>query len=155
MTLQQTIETSRRVDTSRDPLRRWLAIGGVAVLVAMYVFYATLKDIVRESAARVPRLPPSIVEVHDPQPPRPLAAAEPVAPAAPARASYYAYPASLAMSASHGTPVRTETDKPVMIEVHKCAGPEGAIYTDGPCPAGAHVETLRLPGGAGGAAARL
>lgn len=151
MPLQRTIETSEGAS-----LRRWLAIGGVAVLVAMYVFYATLKDIVRDSAARVPRLPPSIAEVHHPEPARPFVAAEALSLPAPVRAPRYAYPASLATPASHDTPARTDTTAAaVMIEVHKCAGPEGASYTDGPCPVGEHVETLRLPGAAGAAAARL
>jgi hypothetical protein len=136
------------------PLRRCLAIGGAVVLVAMYVFYATLKDIVRESAARVPRLPPSIVEVHKPALPHSLAStADAVSPPA----ARYAYPASLATPASHGTPVRgtASTGTAAVTEVHKCTGPDGASYTDGPCPAGAHVDTLRLPGAAGSAAATL
>lgn len=35
---------------------------------------------------------------------------------------------------------------PAVVEVHKCVMPEGdAAYSDGPCPAGAHATTLRLP----------
>ena len=137
-------------------LRRCLAIGGAVVLVAMYVFYAALKDIVRESAARVPRLPPSIVEVHKAAPPRPLATVEAVSPET-VDATRHAYPASLATTASHSTPVRStgSTAPAPVIEVHKCAGPDGASYSDDPCPAGAHVGTLRLPNSAGSAAARL
>lgn len=135
---------------------RWcLAIGGAVVLVAMYVFYATLQDIVRESVARVPRLPPSIIEVHKAAPPRPLETADAVSPPEATRATRYAYPASLATPASHSTTERsTARTAPVaVIEVHKCTGPDGASYSDGPCPAGAHVDTLRLPGAAGSAAA--
>jgi hypothetical protein len=130
---------------------RWcLAIGGAVVLVAMYVFYATLQDIVRESVARVPRLPPSIIEVHNPAPPRSLETADAVSAPAPARAARYAYPASLATPASHSTAERSTagTASAPVIEVHKCAGPDGASYSDGPCPTGAHVDTLRLPGAA-------
>ncbi|WP_198085498.1 hypothetical protein [Variovorax sp. E3] len=115
--------------------RYWAPCLAVA-LVAMSLFYVTLKDLVHESAARASTLThaatrsfvePALPTLHQ----APLASA---AIQSPARAS--AQPPAKARPRSDSS----------FVEVHKCITPEGgAAYSDGPCPDGASASTLRLP----------
>lgn len=122
-----------------DPRRYWAPCLGVA-LVAMSLFYVTLKDLVHESAARAAALTTAVVPA-DPD----KSAAHGALPDAATRASMK--PAALT-NTNVEAPVIAPTAKtvPAVVEVHKCVMPEGdAAYSDGPCPAGARATTLRLP----------
>jgi len=136
-----------------DSQRYWAPCLGVA-LVAMFLFYVTLKDLVAESAARAPTLPPAVMpaSVEAPVPPRnppPEASArayqQPAWPApsrAPLANASFETPAAPSAAPAE---LRAEA-APVFVEVHKCVMPEGdAAYSDGPCPAGASASTLRFP----------
>lgn len=134
--------TSRARPAAGDPRRYWAPCLGVA-LVAMSLFYVTLKDLVHESAARAAALTTAVV----PAKPEKLTARETLPDAAPSASSAPVSPTN----ANFEPPVigpETPAAKsvPAVVEVHKCVMPEGdAAYSDGPCPAGARATTLRLP----------
>lgn len=122
--------------------RYWAPCLAVA-LVAVALFYVTLKDLVQESAARGPALATAVMPAHV-EPTRPSenrllqdAMARPsVEPRMPA-----ARPAQVIVTAA--PPARAV---PAFVEVQKCVMPEGdAVYSDGPCPEGSNASTLRLP----------
>jgi len=131
--------TPRARPSAGDPRRYWAPCLGVA-LVAMSLFYVTLKDLVHESAVRAAALTTAVVPV---EPDR--SAARETFPDAATRASKE--PATLT-NTHFEPPVIAPAAKsvPAVVEVHKCVMPEGdAAYSDGPCPAGARATTLRLP----------
>jgi hypothetical protein len=125
--------------------RYWAPCLAVA-LVAVSLFYVTLKDLVHESAARASALPsavmPAYVEATE-------SAGRLALPDVVTRSSVKpAIPvfdrAPLA-NANVETPAEPKA-APAVTEVHKCVMPEGdAIYSDGPCPEGSRASTLRLP----------
>lgn len=141
--LQHTIDTSE----PHDAARYWMPCLGVA-LVAISLFYVTLKDLVHESAARVPAPPPAVMPAHveaarpaDP----PAAPAVPVSVQPPVRLTNAGLEAPAALPAEMPTETPAKA-VPAVTEVHKCVMPEGgAIYSDAPCPEGTHARTLRLP----------
>lgn len=156
MGLEQTIGKTGQPAIAQGSNRYWAPCLGVA-LVAVSLFYVTLKDLVQESAARVPALAPAVMPAHvEPATPdggkRALpdevarSSPEPVMPMSPYAPAY----APLA-NANFGSPAAAALDPPAkaapaVVEVHKCVMPEGeASYSDGPCPEGAHASTLRLP----------
>ncbi|MDH6168332.1 hypothetical protein M2282_003483 [Variovorax boronicumulans] len=127
--------------SERGSERYWAPCLAVA-LVAMSLFYVTLKDLVQESAARTPAPPPAVMPAYV-EPTR--TAEQRTVPAVPA-------PQAVQLTnASFEAPVTLPSEKPAkavpaVTEVHKCVMPEGdAIYSDGPCPEGARASTLRLP----------
>jgi len=122
--------------------RYWAPCLAVA-LVAVSLFYVTLKDLVRESAARTPALAPAVMPAYVETK---SAATRP--PETPARSTPYRMPlASTSFEASVAAPAEAPAKAvPAFVEVQKCVMPEGdAIYSDGPCPEGASASTLRLP----------
>jgi len=158
MGLEQTIGTTGQTDLAQGSSRYWAPCLGVA-LVAVSLFYVSLKDLVQESAARAPGLAPAVMPAHvEPATPatgtRALpsevarSSPEPVMPMSPYAPAY----APLA-NANFGALVVAPAEAPVkaapaVVEVHKCVMPEGeASYSDGPCPEGAQASTLRLPRG--------
>jgi hypothetical protein len=155
MGLEQTVGTTGQTDLAQGSSRYWAPCLGVA-LVAVSLFYVTLKDLVQESAARAPGLAPAVMPAHVEPPsgtralPSEVARSspEPVMPMSPYAPAY----APLA-NANFGAPGVVPMDAPVkaapaVVEVHKCVMPEGeASYSDGPCPEGAQASTLRLPRG--------
>lgn len=155
MGLEQTIGKTGQPDIAQGSSRYWAPCLGVA-LVAVSLFYVTLKDLVQESAARAPGLAPAVMPAHvEPATgtralPSEVARSspEPVMPMSPYAPAY----APLA-NANFGAPVVAPADAPAkaapaVVEVHKCVMPEGeASYSDGPCPEGAQASTLRLPRG--------
>jgi len=137
--------TSRARPPAGDPRRYWGPCLGVA-LVAMSLFYATLKDLVNESAARAALLTTAVVPAQ-PEPERSagrettLPDAMPSASPAPVTLTNTNFEAPVIAPAAPAAKAA-----PALAEVHKCVMPEGnAAYSDGPCPAGAHETTLRLP----------
>ncbi|MFS2101259.1 hypothetical protein ACCC97_20100 [Variovorax sp. Varisp85] len=103
----------------------------------MFLFYATLQGLVRESAARAPvqaSIPAAFV-----QPPVTSdreEAARPVRPAALPVAS---------LVPLEGAPVEPPRVATPTVKVTKCIGPSGeAEYSDGPCSNGGLATTLRL-----------
>jgi|GEM_PF-599170 len=156
MGLEQTIGKAGQPDTAQGSARYWAPCLGVA-LVAVSLFYVTLKDLVQESAARAPALAPAVMPAHV-EPPIPVpgkraspdetarSSPEPVMPMSPYAPAY----APLA-NANFGSPAAAPLEPPAkaapaVVEVHKCVMPEGnAAYSDGPCPEGARASTLRLP----------
>ncbi|PLC01870.1 hypothetical protein CY658_30550 [Variovorax sp. RO1] len=134
--------TSQAHPPASDPRRYWAPCLGVA-LVAMSLFYVTLKDLVQESAARAAVLTTAVV------------------PAEPDKSTTdRALPDAVTRASTEPAPLtNTKFDAPVIapaapaakavpavVEVHKCVMPEGdAAYSDGPCPAGAQATTLRFP----------
>jgi len=120
--------------------RYWAPCLGVALL-AVSLFYVTLEDLVHESAARAPALPPAVMPASVEVPGATTRASEePVAP--PANATSEA-PAIASVVAPAEPPAKAA---PAFVEVQKCVMPEGdAVYSDGPCPEGARASTLRLP----------
>jgi len=120
--------------------RYWAPCLAVA-LVAVSLFYVTLKDLVHESAARAPASAPTVMPAYVETK---GAATRP--PEEPARSTPYRMPLA---SASFEAPVAAEPPAkavPAFVEVQKCVMPEGdAIYSDGPCPEGASASTLKLP----------
>lgn len=156
MGLEHTIGTTGQPDIAQGSNRYWAPCLGVA-LVAVSLFYVTLKDLVQESAARAPALAPAVMPAHvEPAvphsgrraPPDELARSipEPVMPMSP-YAPAYAPLANANFGGPAAAPVETPARAaPAVVEVHKCVMPEGdATYSDGPCPEGAHASTLRLP----------
>lgn len=132
------------------------AVGAAVVLAAMAVFYVTLTDLVRESAARAPRLPPSIMPAHV-QRPAPVddevAQVATRAAAVPAMPRVSSFGTLQARPVAHRAPVdgalvaKTERQPK---QVYKCVMPDGPMYSDGPCPEGAMASsTLRLPDAVG------
>jgi hypothetical protein len=123
-------------------------------LVAVSLFYVTLKDLVHESAARAAALTPAVMPAHVeattpaarkralPETATGSAAEEPALPT-----PSYAPPANANLEAPVIAPVEPPAKAaPAVVEVHKCVMPEGnAAYSDGPCPEGARASTLRLP----------
>jgi hypothetical protein len=117
------------------PQRYWAPCLAVA-LVAMFLFYVALTDLVKESASRAPAQAvamPAVVQA-----PLMTANAEVTLPvrvaAVPVR---LAQPPVAASAPIVATPVR--------FEVTKCVTPSGeAEYSDGPCSEGARATTLRL-----------
>lgn len=126
--------------------RYWAPCLGVALL-ATSLFYVTLKDLVHESAARAPALPPAVMPAYVEAP---GAATRPSAEPAPPT-PHRALPANAAFEAPVIAPVVVPAEPPAkaapaFVEVQKCVMPEGdAVYSDGPCPEGASASTLRLP----------
>ncbi|MET3444158.1 hypothetical protein ABIC94_004967 [Variovorax paradoxus] len=140
MSLEQTVDKFKRVDTARSGSERyWVPCLAVALL-AVFLFYVTLKDLVHESAARAPALPPAVMPAH-------VEATVPGAATRPSEEPALPTPhrAPLA-NATFQAPVIAPAEPPAFVEVHKCVMPEGtAGYSDGPCPEGAHASTLRVP----------
>ena len=121
------------------PRRFWAPCLGVA-LVAMSLFYVTLKDLVHESAARAALLTTAVVPAEPDK-----STAHGALPDAMTRA--FTEPAKRT-NTHFEPPVIAPAAKSVLavVEVHKCVMPEGdAAYSDGPCPEGARATTLRLP----------
>lgn len=137
--------TSQVRSPAADARKYWAPCLGVA-LVAMSLFYATLKDLVNESAARAALLTTAVVPA--PAAPDRSAARETTLPDAMPSAS--SIPAALT-NTNFEPPVIAPAAPaakaaPAVVEVHKCVMAEGnAAYSDAPCPAGAHATTLRLP----------
>ncbi|WP_341892900.1 hypothetical protein [Variovorax sp. YR752] len=134
--------TSQAHPPASDPRRYWAPCLGVA-LVAMSLFYVTLKDLVQESAARAAVLTTAVVPVE----PDRSAARETLPDAAPSASSA---PVTLTNTNFEPPVIAPETPAaksvPAVVEVHKCVMPEGdAAYSDGPCPEGARASTLRFP----------
>lgn len=138
---------SRVLPAGADPRRYWAPCLGVALL-AMLLFYVTLKDLVHESAARAQALLPPIMPAHVEAP---LESASRPAPAdsmaaSPARTPYRGSFASANFESPPIAPAQARPKAPAVDVVTKCVMPEGdAAYSDGPCPAGAEASTLRLP----------
>ncbi|MDQ0032871.1 hypothetical protein J2W30_000612 [Variovorax boronicumulans] len=67
MSLQHTIDTfeARDASPSRAGSERYWAPCLAVALVAMSLFYVTLKDLVHESAARAPAPPPAVMPEGD------------------------------------------------------------------------------------------
>lgn len=131
--------SSRAHRPAGDPRRYWAPCLGVA-LVAMSLFYVTLKDLVQESAARAAALTTAVVPAEPDK-----STADRALPDSMTHAS--TEPATLT-NANFDAPVIAPAAKavPAIVEVHKCVMPEGdAAYSDGPCPAGAQATTLRFP----------
>ncbi|WPG39977.1 hypothetical protein [Variovorax sp. EBFNA2] len=136
--------SSRARPPAADPRRYWAPCLGVA-LVAMALFHATLKDLVNESAARAALVTTAVVPA-EAEPDRSAAGqalpdGAPSAPSVPVTLTNTNFEPSVILPAAP-----TAKAAPAVVEVHKCVMPEGnAAYSDGPCPAGAHATTLRLP----------
>ena len=137
--------TSRTASSGTGSQRYWAPCLAVALL-AMSLFYVTLKDLVHESAARAPTLPPAVMPAY-------IEATESAGrlalPDAVMRSSV-----APAMPVFHRTPLTNANSEalaepkaaPAVVEVNKCVMPEGdAVYSDGPCPEGSRASTLRLP----------
>lgn len=148
MSLQHTIDTFQPRDAmpSRAGSERYWAPCLAVALVAVSLFYVTLKDLVHESAARAPSPPPAVMPAY-------VEATESAGRLALSDAVTHSSVAA-AMPVFHRTPpVSANAEAAVepkaaraVTEVHKCVMPEGdAIYSDGPCPEGASASTLRLP----------
>jgi hypothetical protein len=141
---------SRALPAQADPRRYWAPCLGVALL-AMLLFYVTLKDLVHESEARAQALLPPIVPAHVEAPlesaPRPAPMDATRAAATPAPAPYRGSFANANFDSPPVAAVRARPKPaPAVDEVNKCVMPEGdAVYSDGPCPDGAEASTLRLP----------
>ena len=127
--------------------RYWAPCLAVA-LVAMSLFYVALKDLVDESAARAPALPPAVMPAYVEAKGVPTRSSEesavPTTPhRAPLASSTFETPVTAPVVAPAESPAKAV---PAFVEVQKCVMPEGdAVYSDGPCPEGASASTLRLP----------
>ncbi|MET3493434.1 hypothetical protein [Variovorax boronicumulans] len=140
------LEASSAASAEHDGKRYWAPCLAVA-LVAVSLFYVSLQDLVRESAARAPTLPPAIMPAYV-EPARlagggavPDAGAQPAVSPAQRMVALTTFEPSA--SVAEAPPAKAV---PAVVEVHKCLSPEGAAaYTDGPCPDGASTSTLRLP----------
>jgi len=156
MGLEHTIGKTEQSDIAQGSTRYWAPCLGVA-LVAMSLFYVTLKDLVQESAARAPALAPAVMPAHvEPAIPGTgtrtstdevaRSSPEPVMPMSP-YAPAYAPLANANFGSMDAAPAEPKAKAaPAVVEVHKCVMPEGeASYSDGPCPEGALASTLRLP----------
>ncbi|WP_295984128.1 hypothetical protein [uncultured Variovorax sp.] len=134
---------SGRASGAGDSRRYWAPCIGIA-LVAMFLFYVTLTDLVKESAARAAAqvaVMPAVVQAPlrmSTQAPEPAAAEAPVRMAA-------VVPAARRIERSQPAELSPVVAKPVRLEVTKCVTPSGeAEYSDGPCSEGARATTLRL-----------
>lgn len=121
---------------------KYWALGLGVALLAVFLFYLALSSLVRDSAGRAPRLPPSIVPEH-------AAASRPALddarPLESARARV-APPVARIDTALASADASAKKTAPAFIEVQKCVMPEGdAVYSDAPCPSDAQASTLRLP----------
>ncbi|BEP61116.1 hypothetical protein GmRootV213_16700 [Variovorax sp. V213] len=131
--------------------RYWAPCLAVALL-AVFLFYVALKDLVHESAARAPTLPPAVMPAHVeatvPAGNRTAtrSSEEPALPT-PHRAPLANATFETAVIAPLVVPTQPHAEAvPAFVEVHKCVTPEGdAAYSDGPCPEGARASTLRVP----------
>jgi hypothetical protein len=138
MSLQDSLAALRGAGT----VRYWAPCLAVA-LVAVALFYVTLKDLVQESAARAPALATAVMPAH----------VEPTKPSdnrllqeATARSSMASRMPAFQPAPVIVTAAPPAKAVPAFVEVHKCVMPEGdAVYSDGPCPEGASASTLRLP----------
>ena len=135
--------------------RYWAPCLGVALL-AVFLFYVALKDLVHESAARAPTLPPAVMPAHveaavpagnGALPGAATRSSEEPALPAPHRAPLANATSETAVGAPLVVPAEPRAEAtPAFVEVHKCVMPEGdAAYSDGPCPEGANASTLRVP----------
>ena len=146
MSLEQTIDKFKQEDAAPPsrfgPERYWAPCLAVA-LVAVSLFYVTLKDLVHESAARTPALPPAVMSAHVEAKGATTRSSEEPAPPTPHRAPL----ANATFEAPVIAPAEpTAKAAPAFVEVQKCVMPEGdAVYSDEPCPEGASASTLRLP----------
>jgi hypothetical protein len=132
--------SSRTAPSDSGPERYWAPCLAVA-LVAMFLFYVALNDLVQESAARTPAPPPSVMPAYV-EPAR--TAEQRTAPAVPAPQAVQLKNASFEAPAAVPEEMPAKA-VPAVTEVHKCVMPEGdAMYSDGPCPEGASATTLRL-----------
>jgi hypothetical protein len=126
--------------------RYWAPCLAVALL-AVSLFYVTLKDLVHESAARASALPPAVMPAYVEDKGAATRSSEEPAPPTPHRAP----PANATWEAPVIAPPvapaePTAKAAPAFVEVQKCVMPEGdAVYSDQPCPEGASASTLRLP----------
>lgn len=121
---------------------RYWAVGLGVALLAVFLFYLALSSLVRESAGRAPRLPPSIMPEHVKAPRSTIDNNNPVESV---RASV-APPIARMDTAMASAEAATKKAAPAFIEVQKCVMPEGdAVYSDAPCPPDAQASTLRLP----------
>ncbi|AGU50528.1 hypothetical protein VAPA_1c34420 [Variovorax paradoxus B4] len=141
MSLQNSLPAPRGAGTERY----WAPCLAVA-LVAVSLFYATLKDLVQESAARAPTLATAVMPAHV-EPTRPSDnRLLPDVPDATARSSMESRMPAPRPAPAIVTAAPPAKAVPAFVEVHKCVMPEGdAAYSDGPCPEGASASTLRLP----------
>lgn len=135
--------------------RYWAPCLAVALL-AVFLFYVTLKGLVHESVARVPTLPPAVMPAYveatvpagnralpDAAAPSSEEQALPTPHRAPLANATFETPVSAPVFAPTEPPAKAA---PAFVEVHKCVMPEGdAVYSDGPCPESARASTLRLP----------
>ncbi|MCR6475145.1 hypothetical protein NU688_03160 [Variovorax sp. ZS18.2.2] len=149
MSLQHTIDTFEPSDAapSRAGSERYWAPCMAVALVAVSLFYVTLKDLVHESAARAPAPPPAVMPayVEATESAGRLALPDSVTRSSVEPAMPVFHRASPA-NANFDAPVEPAKAAPAVTEVSKCVMPEGeAIYSDGPCPEGASASTLRLP----------
>ncbi|WP_395318478.1 hypothetical protein [Variovorax sp. UC74_104] len=134
---------SRRALEVGDSRRYWAPCIAVA-LVAMFLFYVTLTDLVKESAARAAAqvaVMPAVVQA-------PLRtstpAPEPAGVEAPVRMAAVV-PAARRIEQPQPAELSPVVAQPVRLEVTKCVTPSGeAEYSDGPCSEGARATTLRL-----------
>lgn len=119
--------------------RYWAPCLAVALL-ATFLFYVALNDLVHESAARAPALPSAVMPAHVEATGAATRASE--EPAPPANTTFEA-PVIAPVVVPAEPPAKAA---PAFVEVQKCVMPEGdAVYSDGPCPEGASASTLRLP----------
>ena len=123
------------------PQRYWAPCLAVA-LVAVSLFYVTLKDLVREHAARATPSPPAVMQAYVEAKGTAAHSPEKQAPQAPLT-PYRAPRVDTAVEAPAEPQAKAA---PAFVEVQKCVMPEGdAVYSDSPCPEGASASTLRLP----------
>ncbi|SFP52563.1 hypothetical protein [Variovorax sp. 770b2] len=137
--------SSRTAMPGAGSQRYWAPCLAVA-LVAMSLFYVTLKDLVHESAARAPALPPAVmpayVEATESAGRLALPDAVTHSSVAPAMPVFHRTPPANANAEAAAQPKAA----PAVVQVNKCVMPEGeAVYSDGPCPEGSRASTLRLP----------
>jgi len=132
-----------RAPEAGDFRRYWAPCIAVA-LVAMFLFYVTLTDLVKESASRAAAqvaVMPAVVQA-----PRRTSTQAPEAAGidAPVRMAAVV-PAARRVERSQPAELSPVVAKPVRLEVTKCVTPSGeAEYSDGPCSEGARSTTLRL-----------
>jgi hypothetical protein len=138
MTLESAL--SGRPETGLGSQRYWAPCLALALL-AVFLFYVALTDLLRERAARAPVQAAVIPAVVGP----PLATARssdalPASTAAlPVRVS------TLPAAPSTASDVLPVAATPVRFAVTKCVTPSGtAEYSDGPCAEGSQVSTLHL-----------
>ncbi|WP_440533077.1 DUF4124 domain-containing protein [Variovorax sp. YR566] len=131
---------SGRPETGLGSQRYWAPCLALALL-AVFLFYVALTDLLRERAARAPVqavVVPAVVR----QPPATARSGD----ALPASSAALPVRAS-ALPASPSTPsdVLPVAAAPARSTVTKCVTPSGtAEYSDGPCTEGSQVSTLHL-----------